>query len=83
MDMRQVEEVVKIEQAVWQKNYTIGIVLTIVIVKTMTGFYNSSAGQWTISPLVASSVFRIVTDGFVDVAYYASLTYAVRPESYI
>ncbi len=41
--------------------------------------YNSSAGQWTISPLVASSVFRIVTDGFVDVAYYASLTYAVRP----
>ena len=38
MDMRQVEEAVQIEQAVCQKNYTFGIVVVIVIVKTMTGF---------------------------------------------
>ena len=40
MDMRQVEEVVQIEQVVCQKNYTIGLLVTIImIVETMTGFY--------------------------------------------
>ena len=38
MDMPQVEEVVKVGQVVWQKNYAIGMIIVIAIAKTMTGF---------------------------------------------